>query len=440
MAEHLQRRTEFLSFDGAVRLTALHQRPDRYRHLDEIVGRSLIARGGGYAYSAASFGADSCSLDMTAFDRLLAFDPLRSTLKVEAGARIIDVLKWAINRGLQLPVFPGYPLVTIGGCIAGDVHGKNPWRDGTFADWVEAITIFHPDKGYVNVSSETDPTLFRLTCGGFGLTGVIVDATLRLISLPGTDVELISQPVGSLPEAVDRLANSTDDFSYSWHDASPTKNFGRGLVNTGRWVQRERGDHSLRYRPIDARTRAGIPVSLWNSTTVRCANALFYRINGHWRPRRRMSFLEAGFPLARNVAYLAGFGRPGMREIQILLDEIHIGPFIRELEQLVARERPPLVMASLKRFSGKQSSLSPTGMGYLIAIDLRPGSAANHFMARIDDLMLDMEGQPNLSKDSRISCQVAARSIRNYANFAEALCRYDPSRRFASGLSERIGL
>jgi hypothetical protein len=153
-----------------------------------------------------------------------------------------------------------------------------------------------------------------------------------------------------------------------------------------------------------------------------------------------MSLLDAGFPLARNVAYLVGFGRPGMREIQILLDEMHIDPFIRALEQLVARERPPLVMASLKRFSGRQASLSPTGMGYLIAIDLRPGSAANHFMARIDGLMLDMEGQPNLSKDSRISRQVAARSIRNYATFAEALCRYDPSRRFASNLSERIGL
>src|ERR1700723_2485995 len=128
-----QRRTEFLSFDGSVRLIPSQQRPDRYRHLDNILDRTLIARGGGYAYSAASFGANSCAVEMTAFDRLLEFDPVKSELTVEAGARVIDVFEWAIRHGLQVPVVPGYPLVTIGGCIAADVHGKNPWRDGTFS-------------------------------------------------------------------------------------------------------------------------------------------------------------------------------------------------------------------------------------------------------------------------------------------------------------------
>jgi decaprenylphospho-beta-D-ribofuranose 2-oxidase len=440
MDNGLQRRTEFVSFDGSTRITTLHQRPDRYRHLDQILDRTLIARGGGYAYSAASFGANSCALEMTAFDRMLDFDPAKSTLEVEAGARVIDVCKWAIHRGLQVPVMPGYPLVTIGGCIAADVHGKNPWRDGTFADWVRAVTIFHPDKGYVNATSESDPALFEMTCGGFGLTGVIVKATLELAPLPGTDMDLTSQPVHTLSEAVELLAASTEDFCYSWHDATPGRSFGRGLVTSGRWVQGVRDDPALRYRPMSARARAAFPISLWNSLTVRCANAVFYRMNGQWKPRRRMNLLDAAFPLARNAVYLAGFGRSGMRELQIFLDAASINSFIRALEHFTARERQPLIMASLKRFQGRQRSLSPTGAGYLIAIDFLPGKAANRLMAKIDDLMLEMGGQPNLSKDSRISHEVAARSIRNYGTFAEGLRRYDPSRRFRSELSERIGL
>jgi decaprenylphospho-beta-D-ribofuranose 2-oxidase len=440
MDKNLQRRSEFVSFDGSIRVTTLHQRPDRYRHLDNILDRTLIARGGGYAYSAASFGANSCAIEMTAFDRMLNFDQAKSTLEVEAGARVIDVCKWAIHHGLQVPVIPGYPLVTIGGCIAADVHGKNPWRDGTFTDWVRAVTIFHPDKGYVNVSSDNDPALFAMTCGGFGLTGVIVKATLELTPLPGTDMDLTSQPVHTLSEAVVLLAASTDDFCYSWHDATAGSSFGRGLVTSGRWVQGDRGDPLFRYRPMNARTRAALPMSLWNSSTVRCANALFYRMNGRWRPRRRMNLLDAAFPLAKNAAYLAGFGRSGLRELQILLDAASINSFVRALEQLTARERQPLIMASLKRFNGRQRSLSPTGAGYLIAIDFLPGKAADRLMAQIDDLMLDMGGQPNLSKDSRINREVAARSIRNYGTFAEGLRRYDPSRRFGSELSERIGL
>jgi decaprenylphospho-beta-D-ribofuranose 2-oxidase len=377
---------------------------------------------------------------MAAFDRLLAFDPVTSTLKVEAGARLIDVFQWAIRQGLQVPVVPGYPLVTIGGCIAGDVHGKNPWRDGTFADWVRAITIFHPDKGYLSASPDSNSALFDLTCGGFGLTGVIVNATLELTSLPGTDVDLTSRPVGSLSEAIERLAASTDDFCYSWHDTTPGKSFGRGFVITGRWIQGKPGNPSLHYRPMNARTRAALPVSLWNAFTLRYANALFYRINGQWRSQRRVNLLEAAFPLARNAAYLAGFGRAGMREVQILLDAAHIGPFIGELGRLAGRERSSLVMASLKRFQGRQHALSQTGAGYLIAIDLLPGKAGDRIMAQLDDMMLDMGGQPNLSKDSRIGREVAARSIRNYTTFAEKLRHYDPSRRFCSELSERIGL
>lgn len=440
MDNNLQRRTEFVSFDGSIRMSALHQRPDRYRHLDTVLDRVLIARGGGYAYSAASFGANSCALEMTAFDRLLDFNPAKSELTVEAGARIIDVCKWAICHGLQVPVIPGYPLVTIGGCIAADVHGKNPWRDGTFSDWVRALTIFHPDKGYMSVSAESDPALFETTCGGFGLTGVIIHATLALTSLPGTDVDVTAQPVQTLSEAVELLAASTDDFCYSWHDATPGKRFGRGLVTCGRWVPGERSDPSLRYRPMNARTRAALPFSLWNSLTVRCANAAFYRLNGGWRSRRRMNLLDAAFPLAKNSAYLAGFGRSGMRELQILLDAAHINPFIHALEHLSARERRALIMASLKRFRGQQKSLSPTDAGYLIALDLLPGNGAERLMAKIDGLMLDMGGQPNLSKDSRLGREVAARSIRHYATFAERLRRYDPSRRFCSDLSERIGL
>jgi decaprenylphospho-beta-D-ribofuranose 2-oxidase len=440
MDKHLLRRTEFVSFDGSVRLATRHRRPDRFRHLDGILDRKLIARGGGYSYSAASFGANSCALEMSAFDRLLEFDPVKSTLTVEAGARVIDVLKWAIRHGLQIPIVPGYPLVTIGGCIAADVHGKNPWRDGTFGDWLRAVTIFHPDKGYQNVSSDGDRALFEMTCGGFGLTGVIVNATLELTSLPGTDVDLGHQPVQTLSEAVERLTASTDDFCYSWHDVTPGKHFGRGLVTSGRWVEGTCGDPSLHYRPINAWTRAALPISLWNSLTVRLANSLFYRMHGRWRTRRRMNLLDAAFPLARNAAYLAAFGRPGMHELQILLDETSINPFVRALEHLAARERQPLIMASLKRFRGNQRSLSPTGTGYLIAIDLLPGNAAEVLMARIDGLMLDMGGQPNLSKDSRIGREVALRSIRNYAAFSEKLHRYDPSRRFCSELSERIGL
>jgi len=272
------------------------------------------------------------------------------------------------------------------------------------------------------------------------LTGVIVDATVQMTRLPGTEVELNYEAVGSLSDAAERLASCTDDFCYSWHDVAGSRKFGRGLVITGRWVQGGKRDMNLRYRPLDAGKRAALPFSLWRPGSTRLANAMYFQ----WRSRRTLQRgltpLEAAFPLAKSSGYLAGFGRAGMREAQILVDGSRLGPFIAGLETLAARERPPLFMASLKHFRGSRNTLSQTGSGYLIALDLLPGPAALRFMAQLDLLMLEMAGQPNLSKDSRISREVASRSISNYDAFGNRLSRYDPSRRFCSELSERIGL
>ena len=65
-----------VTFDRGVADDAEFLRPDRYRLAENSDGTgSKIARGGGYSYAAASFGAGSLVVDMTRFDRVLRFDP-----------------------------------------------------------------------------------------------------------------------------------------------------------------------------------------------------------------------------------------------------------------------------------------------------------------------------------------------------------------------------
>ncbi len=128
--------TTFHSFDDGVVERAVYSRPDRYRMIKSDVGDGpRIARGGGYSYAAASFGGGSRVVEMRAFDRVLRFDPERRLIEVEAGATLEDVLTFTAPRGLYLPVQPGYPAITVGGCLAANVHGSAaagaampPWR------------------------------------------------------------------------------------------------------------------------------------------------------------------------------------------------------------------------------------------------------------------------------------------------------------------------
>ena len=436
------RQTRFITFDGAVSLVTAHQRPDRYRHLEADFGSGKrIARGAGLTYSAASFGKDVVVQDMSAFNRLLEFDGSSRTVRVEAGCSLERLVRWAAQKDLCLPVLPGYPLITVGGCVAADVHGKNPYRDGTFSDWVEGMTIFHPGRGYQAVTRTSNADVFEATCGGYGLTGIIVDVTLRLTPMPAKNIRFNHVAIGSLSESVDRLRDSADlDFVYSWHDGTARKNaFGRGIVFMGNWSDDSCPARDAPYYPMSALNRALWPISLWNRATVRSANTVFRQLVAR-RTTEVTSAYDAAFPFARQTLYHRFFGRPGLAEIQLLVPDARVTDFISLLSAVVHEIDPPLVMMSMKRFVGRQQSLSMSGSGILFAMDLARSASTGRFVAAIDALTISLGAQPNVAKDSRLPAEIAASSLPHYALFRQRVHELDPDRLYQSELSRRLAL
>jgi decaprenylphospho-beta-D-ribofuranose 2-oxidase len=431
------RREHFVSFDRGVRCTGWLQRPDRFRALEADLGHApRIARGGGCSYAAASFGRDVVTQHLGAFDRLLAFED--GTLRVEAGLSLARLLDWTLPRGLYIPALPGYPWITVGGCIAADSHGKNPARDGTFCDWVEAVTLFHPHTGYRTLSRTEHAALFEATCGGFGLTGIIVDATLRLAPLPSTQVTLTATPIESLLDGHERLhAVAAGSIAYSWHEGTTSaQRFGRGLLFQSSWGEGSpvatRPDH----RPTRA-TPSFAPLNLWSPRVVACANAIYRtRTPG----ARTQPILDALFPFARQPAYHWMFGPRGFVEVQVLVPAAAAASFFAAVETLVRALGCNVTLVSLKTFRGRQRSLSLSGQGTLLALDMVRDEGSARFLAAFDDLCTSSAVQPSVSKDSRLPAGIAARLVPHYDGFRRRLHEADPARLFRSELSERLAL
>jgi FAD/FMN-containing dehydrogenase len=74
--------------------------------------------------------------------------------------------------------------VTVGGAIASDVHGKNHHIDGSFCDHVDSFRLLLASGEILNCSRTQNAELFKASCAGMGLTGIVLDAKLRLRSLP----------------------------------------------------------------------------------------------------------------------------------------------------------------------------------------------------------------------------------------------------------------
>jgi decaprenylphospho-beta-D-ribofuranose 2-oxidase len=436
----------FVSFDGGVTERAEYRRPDRYRLLEADAGPGpCIARGGGYSYAAASFGGGSLVLDMTRFDRILDFDPGAGRIEVEGGTTLGNLLDVTAPHGLWLPVQPGYPAITVGGCIAANVHGKNPAREGTFARSVERLTLFHPRHGTLRVDRAAPAGLLDLTVGGYGLTGVIVSATLRLEPLPGPLAVVERQPVASLAEGLAGVRAAGDDpaFAYTWHDGTPAAGrFGRGFVFVGTIPAGAPPATGLTrpYRRLTAASRARSPLALWGPLTTRLLAAGFRALEGRKPPRVTLPLFDAMFPFARRGEYFRLFGRRGLAEVQLLLPDEAAEPFLAELTRQVLRARPPVVMASVKRFRGPRGLLRFQGDGVCLTLNLVRSPAGLAFLAVLDDLAVTAGALPHVIKDSRLPGAVVRKCYPEYERFREQLHVHDPARRFRSELSRRLDL
>ena len=435
--------TTFTTFDRSIELEGLQQQPDRYRQLEMISPSApRIARGGGLSYVAASFAKGVIAQRMTSFNRFLAYTP-GSSVRVEAGMTLAKLTEFAGRHRMHLPVLPGHPGITVGGCIAADAHGKNPARDGTFCDWVEALTIFHCEHGFRQITRQTGEQSFELTCGGLGLTGIIVDATLRLTPAGGAALRVTRSPCRSLEQAAELLDQARQhEFAYSWHDGSARgASFGRGLIVVGDWVEGAESADGSAERSAEAGQRTRLPFSIWTKGTTRLVNSTYL----HWASRRpavTSPIQRALFPLAGAPAYFDAFGRRGMVEVQLLIPDVDFPAFVRSLRRLVDKLDPTLVLMSLKRFRARVRGCTLGGEGILIAFNLpRDDSAATRrFLDELDALAVDVKAQPNVMKDGRITERTARGSLPNYESFARRLAQYDLGRRYQSALSRRLGL
>lgn len=432
--------TQLRSFDRGFSSRCHVQKPDRYRLIEALPADvKRITRGSGVSYVGASFAADSVVQDFSAFDRLLEFDAEQGRLTVEAGARIGDVQRFALARGWMLPVAPGHPQASIGGCIAADVHGKNPARDGTFRRHVESIELFDTSRGWMFASPDENPERFAACFAGFGIPGLIGSATLRMVPAPAA-YSLRNIAVANLVEAAEVLrTHAGAPLLYGWHDARPGQ-FGRGVIRFG--LEAQEAPRSGRRASPDLPGEIE-PWSLcaWNRAGISVMNRWIgrrYRHSGN----ERVSVEAAMFPLNEARRYFAGFGKDGFVEAQWLLAHARYADFVAALGDEVTRIRPRISLIASKLFDGEAEGLAFDGKGIALAIQLpQPRSASQAaFIEKMTELALAHGGRPNLIKESSLQAEAARNGIPDFEAARERLRSFDPDGLQVSELSRRLSL
>ena len=139
--------------------------------------RQVRVVGGGHSFNDSPLCADTL-VSLDALDRVLGFDPLRRTIRVQAGVRLRDLNKVLARANLALPVLGSTDAQSLGGLIATDLHGTG--RDhGFLSEQILGLRVVFADGDARDVGPG-DP-LFHAAMGGLGAVGVVTEVELQLV-------------------------------------------------------------------------------------------------------------------------------------------------------------------------------------------------------------------------------------------------------------------
>ncbi len=367
---------------------------------------SVLPYGNGRSYGDTCLNDAGALIDMRPMNRIVAFDEQSGLLTAQAGLMLSDVIAHVGPKGWFPAVVPGTRFVTLGGAIANDVHGKNHHRRGTFGCHVVSFTLLRSDGEVRRCSADENAELFRATIGGMGLTGLILDATIRLMKVASVDVNECVRGFSGLDEYFDLAedADARNEYAVAWLDqlASGAK-AGRGFLLTANHAEDGAVFRAASPRRLTVPFRP--PLNLLNRWSLTLFNRAFAWSKARAEGVRRSSYESYFFPLDAVRHWNRLYGPRGLLQHQSVV------PFD------AARETIPAMLAAargagqasfltvLKRFGDVASPgmLSFPRPGYTLTLDFsNAGAATDALFERLDRITVEAGGAVNPYKDARM--------------------------------------
>lgn len=423
-------------------------RPEKERELEVLLKSQktpLVARGLGRSYGDASL-QPSGVIKTERLDHFIEFNAETGVLRAQTGVSLADVMAFSIPRGFLPPVIPGTKHVTLGGAFACNVHGKNQYRMGEFAEHVESIRLLMAGGRRVECTPHEHADLFWATAGGMGMTGIIEELSLKLMPIHSASLRTQTQRVDNIEAMVHAFeeAKGRANYMVGWIDhLAQGERLGRGVFEAAHHISAsEGGMPCASYRGAGVRFSVPFhaPSFLLNRYSMGLYNSLrFRRCEKH--EGNHVASLENFFhPLDAIGQWNRLYGKGGFFQYQCLIpDSANIRAHLRQLLTSLQAERIFSFIAVIKYHRAGKAPLSFSQAGYSVALDFPNTARVRGALAHLNHWIAERGGRVYLAKDALLSADMFSHMYGAHAaHWLEVVQEADPHGMFASLMSERL--
>lgn len=422
-------------------------RPENYAGLE--VSTPVCVRGLGGSYGDAALNKNGQIILTERLDRFLEFDEKQGIICVEAGISLSKILDIIVPRGWFFPVTPGTSNVSLGGCVATDVHGKNHCYAGSLGQHILALELITAQGERVICSPEVLPELFWATVGGMGLTGIIGTVTLKLKAIASAYMLVQYQASDNLEKTFAAFSekNVSDEYKVAWLDGLNLP-LGRSIIISACHADRDALSFHELSEPYVVPVRKVytipfyFPKGILHQTFIKTFNKYYYQRILKKNFPSLLPYCDYFYPLDRIRHWPRLYGRRGFIQYQCVIPSESAYRVIKQILESLYAEKYPIYLAVLKRF-GKQNPapLSFPLPGFTLALDLPLcNEGLLTCLNKLDVLVSAAGGRVYLAKDARLKPEIFRAMYPRYLEWLTVKRQWDPQANFISSLARRLEL
>lgn len=420
-------------------------------------GLTVTLRGAGRSYNDAALNSSGIVMDLTAMDKILAWDPQTGTITGEPGVTLEKLWQTVLPDGWWPPVVSGTMTTTLGGCLGMNIHGKNNFKMGPIGEHVQEFTALLPTGAEITCSPTKNGDLFYAMISGMGMLGVFTSITLKMKKVYSGFLQVRAFPVPNLHTHLKAILDEApeNDYTVGWLDATAGGGgLGRGQLHVAKYLHEGDDPEPNKTRQVKYQTLPATMFGVFPKSSIHYFMAPFT--------------FNLGFWLVNTAKYVASLRTGNYRQshaaFHFLLDyvpnwELAFGQLIqyqsfipketaedawREMLTLSQKRGMPSHLGVTKRHRPDKFLLSHAVDGFSLALDFKVTNGNRERMLvmlqEFDKIVLDAGGRFYFAKNSETAAETAIRFLgaETVARFKALKARTDPNNLLESDLYRRV--